>query len=89
MCTQDSLRLYLQVLGSELGRGGFGVVFLALNTTNGQSVAVKRLALKSMSREDVDSTQGEIALLKQLEHPHIVPFMDLLYDKDFMYIVLE
>lgn len=37
-----------QQIGQEIGRGGFGVVFQALNTATGDFVAVKRMEMDSV-----------------------------------------
>lgn len=37
-----------QQIGQEIGRGGFGTVFQALNTATGDFVAVKRMEMDSV-----------------------------------------
>lgn len=37
-----------QQIGQEIGRGGFGIVFQALNTATGDFVAVKRMEMDSV-----------------------------------------
>eukprot|EP01138_Halocafeteria_seosinensis_P011166 gb/GECG01011404.1/.p1 GENE.gb/GECG01011404.1/~~gb/GECG01011404.1/.p1 ORF type:complete len:1434 (+),score=250.95 gb/GECG01011404.1/:1-4302(+) len=82
-------RIEKYAMGQELGRGGFGVVYLALDTMTGKSVAVKRLSLQSMNEEDIEITQGEIELLKKLRHPNIVEYVDSVRTQDYLYIALE
>lgn len=84
-----SALVILQAMGQELGRGGFGVVYLALDTMTGQSVAVKRLSLHNMSEEDIETTQGEIELLKKLQHPNIVKYVQSVRTGGYLYIALE
>lgn len=38
----------VQQIGQEIGRGGFGTVFQALNTATGDFVAVKRMEMDSV-----------------------------------------
>jgi len=46
-------------LGREIGRGAFGIVFEALNTDTGEACAIKRVALASLSLEDVEALHVE------------------------------
>jgi serine/threonine protein kinase len=42
-------------MGQEIGRGGFGTVFQALNTNTGDFVAVKRVALHDIDNDSLAS----------------------------------
>lgn len=63
-----------------MGSGGYGAVYLAKNkktgkyalplTPTGAKVAVK--AMQKGRIQDYDSFKNEIAILKQLDHPHII-----------------
>lgn len=44
-CTHTATNNRIQQLGAEIGRGGFGAVYQALNIHTGDMVAVKRLEL--------------------------------------------
>ncbi|RYG42665.1 hypothetical protein EON68_01545 [archaeon] len=76
-------------LGREIGRGGFGVVFEALNVRSGDTVAMKRLSLGTVAAPELASIQQEIELLRRLNHPNIVRYIDSIRTKEFLYIVLE
>ena len=57
---------------SELGRGGFGAVFLAKDTVSEQWVALKTLPPElSHSAEDMESVKENFALVSKLKHPNI------------------
>lgn len=71
-------------LGRELGRGGFGVVFEALNVRTGETVACKRIPLASS-----DEVEHEVQLLRRLKHVNIVRYMDSLRRGGELYIVTE
>ena len=47
-----TLFVFIQHLGTEIGRGGFAVVFQAFNAHTGQTVAVKRFPLSAISGKD-------------------------------------
>jgi hypothetical protein len=76
-------------LGDVIGRGGFGVVYKGLNTENAEFVAVKKVSLKHCSKEQIESIQSEIKLLKKLKHPHIVRYIDHKQTKNKLYIIIE
>lgn len=62
----------------DLGRGGFGSVYLGTWKKENQlvNVAVKRVLLN-------DSNQHEENNLKKLNHPNVVKLLDVLEDLDF------
>ncbi|CBN77119.1 MEKK and related serine/threonine protein kinases amardillo repeat-containing protein [Ectocarpus siliculosus] len=78
-----------QQIGQEIGRGGFGVVFQALNTATGDFVAVKRMEMDSVKLDAGASIKGEIDLLKKLNHPNIVQYIDTIQTSEHLHIVLE
>jgi serine/threonine-protein kinase len=62
----------------ELGRGGMGVVYLALRAADGAVVALKTIMpAGDVSRQAVERFLREADILRQLDHPHIVAFRDL------------
>ena len=62
------------LLGQKLGVGGMGVVYRATYTKTGQVVALKLLS-KELSGKPrlVARFERELAILKKLKHPNIVP----------------
>ncbi|KAI9905735.1 hypothetical protein PsorP6_014395 [Peronosclerospora sorghi] len=87
----DHVRLvgtYYQ-LGAEIGRGGFGVVYGALDLRNGRSVAIKQVSLRDIDKDDLHSIEMEISLLRKLKHENIVKYHDTIKTQGFLYIVLE
>ncbi|MBW0501561.1 hypothetical protein O181_041276 [Austropuccinia psidii MF-1] len=71
------------VKGELIGKGSFGQVFLALNATNGEMLAVKQVELPK-TRSDRESERqnnvvaalkSEIHLMRDLEHPNIVQYL--------------
>ncbi len=60
-------------LEKELGRGGMGTVYAAVEETTKQRVAIKVLAPLLANQEGFrDRFEAEIESLKVLQHPHIV-----------------
>jgi len=70
-------------LGEEIGRGGMGTVYRALDRRLGREVAIKVLALLPGLQADPDvldtaaRLEREARILARLEHPGIVPVHDV------------
>jgi eukaryotic-like serine/threonine-protein kinase len=62
----------------ELGRGGMGVVYLAVRCSDGLVVAVKTIRpAGEVSSKEVQRFLREASILRALDHPGIVAFRDL------------
>ncbi len=78
------------MLQQRLGRGGMGVVDLALDD-RGHAVALKRLALCGSAGEIARArarVRREAAALGRLRHPHVVPLLGLIDDGDDLVLVM-
>jgi len=75
----------------ELGRGGFGVVYEALDLQLGRLVAFKALHAGNPSRERDRGAQlqAEAEAAARLSHPNIVTLHDIGISADPPYLVLE
>ncbi|KAG7390007.1 hypothetical protein PHYPSEUDO_008969 [Phytophthora pseudosyringae] len=76
-------------LGAEIGRGGFGIVYGALDLRNGRSVAIKQVSLRDIDKDELLSIETEISLLRKLKHENIVKYHDTIKTQGYLYIVLE
>jgi len=66
------------VVGTELGRGGGGVVVSARDVDIGRTVALKTLrAGTSADRRETKRFLDEAKIAGQLEHPNVIPVHDL------------
>eukprot|EP00929_Paragymnodinium_shiwhaense_P090642 TRINITY_DN50806_c0_g1_i1.p1 TRINITY_DN50806_c0_g1~~TRINITY_DN50806_c0_g1_i1.p1 ORF type:complete len:637 (-),score=164.85 TRINITY_DN50806_c0_g1_i1:98-2008(-) len=73
-------------VGTKIGEGGFGKVFLATHIQTGTKRAVKRLKKSAKHNE---AQQNELEALLSLDHPHIVKMVEY-YDEDhYLYLVFE
>jgi serine/threonine-protein kinase len=62
----------------ELGRGGMGVVYLALRQTDQTLVALKKVTPEAKgSKAQIERFLREADILRRLEHPHVVSFRDM------------
>ncbi len=64
-------------LGHEIGRGGIGVVREGVQLVFGRTVAVKTLRRDKADPEMLASFYSEAVATASLQHPHIVPIIDL------------
>lgn len=73
-----------------IGFGACGKVFKGLNIEKqGQLVAIKQVSLNYIKEDRKGSIRTEINLLKNLQHPKIVKYIDSIYTEDHLNIVLE
>jgi len=80
-------------LESVLGKGGFGVVFRAIQKSTGQFVALKILRadrIKAEESNEVARFEREMQLIGKLNHPNVVRLIDFgTIDEDQVYTVIE
>eukprot|EP00897_Mesotaenium_endlicherianum_P007525 jgi/Mesen1/6800/ME000035S06183 len=81
----------LFTLGRELGRGQFGVTYLATDKQTGEQLACKTIAKRKLvTRDDVEDIKREVAIMHHLSgHPNIVKLKDAYEDKQSVHIVME
>ncbi|MEP7284658.1 MAG: protein kinase [Chloroflexota bacterium] len=78
------------VLENSLEPGGMGEVFRATDLVTRETVAIKRLLPALVSHPIfAERFQREGESLRQLDHPNIVRFIDLLVIDDSKYIIME
>jgi mitogen-activated protein kinase kinase kinase len=82
--TEDSKPQTLNwVKGELIGKGSYGRVYIALNISTGDMMAVKQVELPATERDrndrkqlgQIESLRVEIALLKDMYHPNIVAYL--------------
>ena len=73
-----------------IGQGGMGCVFRAINEIDGTTVAIKtiRPALAG-SNDDYERFLREMKILRDLEHPHIVRYLDEGEVDGLLYLIME
>jgi eukaryotic-like serine/threonine-protein kinase len=81
-CEEKARQLSQPIVGyqvvRELGRGGMGVVSVALRVADGLPVALKTIIPAVAGTEDqVERFLREASILRELEHSNIVAFRDL------------
>jgi serine/threonine protein kinase/tetratricopeptide (TPR) repeat protein len=86
-------------LGEQLGQGGMGTVFQAVDRLTGKKVALKRVVTLSdhqPSDSESDGTTFRLALAREfkvlasLRHPHIISVLDYGFDDERQpYVIME
>lgn len=72
------LEEFAWVKGELIGRGSYGSVYLALNVTNGEMLAVKQVTLQPLaqsSSEGIEALIKEVQTMKDLDHLNIVQYL--------------
>ena len=73
-----------------LGKGSFGEVYLTTKGNNPELLATKKLDKKQTDRPSVKKYfDNEISIMKELNHPNIVRFYDLLTSYSHYYVIME
>ncbi|KAI0274767.1 kinase-like domain-containing protein [Gloeopeniophorella convolvens] len=89
--------IFKWVRGELIGRGNFGRVYLALNATTGEMIAVKQVEIPRTASDKNDTRQVTVVealkleseTLKDLDHPHIVQYLGFEETPTFLSIFLE
>jgi WD40 repeat protein len=75
---------------AEIGLGGMGTVFRAVDQQSGRTVALKQLTAKLASNPfGIARFRQEVNALARIEHPNVVRLYDADLDGDSPYLVME
>ena len=78
------------ILFKVLGKGSFGEVYLTQKDNSSVILATKILDKKRTDRLSVKRYfDNEISIMKELNHPNIVLFYDMLTSNSHYYVVME
>lgn len=71
----------------DLGRGGFGKVFLAKEKTSNRLVAIKQLI--NISKDEQEDMIHEIEIVSKFENPNIVSYYHNFWQDEQLFLVME
>jgi len=79
---------------SQVGKGGFGVIYKAADTRFGnRQVAIKKMGRKGVSpqklAEATEAFKREAFLLARLVHPNLPRVYDFFYEDGYWYLVMD
>jgi NIMA (never in mitosis gene a)-related kinase len=75
----------------ELGRGSFGVVYLAkpLSNTTVSHCVIKQICFDSASSKQKLQTLDEVHNLKKLQHANVIKYFGSFFERQNLFIVME
>lgn len=77
------------LIGSKLGKGGFSVVYEAVDRNTFNTFAVKIISRVNSSAVIVERQINEVEMMRKLNHKNIVNLTDYFEEPDNLYIVME
>uniref|UniRef100_H2YPM9 non-specific serine/threonine protein kinase n=1 Tax=Ciona savignyi TaxID=51511 RepID=H2YPM9_CIOSA len=76
-------------LDKTLGKGQTGLVKMGIHCTTGKKVAIKVVNREKLSENVINKVEREIAIMKLIDHPHILGLYDVYENKKYLYLILE
>ncbi|KAJ9441838.1 Serine/threonine-protein kinase Aurora-3 [Diplonema papillatum] len=77
-------------VGQQLGKGITGSVFVARDRRTNAVVALKRLNIAEIARQNMGvQIERELAIIQKLDHPNILKMFTYFTDKEHLYLVIE
>ncbi|CAN0189555.1 unnamed protein product [Ascophyllum nodosum] len=76
-------------IGRVLGKGAYSVVKAARAKKTNEEVAVKIVKRAGLPEDDEKALKDEMAIMLELDHPHIIKLLDFFEKKDSYYMVVE
>lgn len=76
-------------LEKTLGKGQTGLVKLGVHCITAKRVAIKIVNREKLSESVLMKVEREIAIMKLIEHPHVLGLYDVYENKKYLYLVLE
>ena len=73
----------------ELGQGGFGKVYQVLNENENKYYAIKKILLKDLNEEQIETAENEANILSNITSEYIVKYYDSFKDVDSFNILME
>ena len=73
----------------KIGEGSFGVVYLAQYLKTSTLCVVKKIDFIGLSKEEIKESYNEVNLLKKLDHPNIIKFIEVNPTKKNIEILTE
>ncbi|KAF6780436.1 hypothetical protein AHF37_00071 [Paragonimus kellicotti] len=76
-------------LEKTLGKGQTGLVKMGVHCVTGKKVAVKIVNREKLSESVLQKVEREIAIMKLIEHPHVLGLYDVYENRRHLYLILE
>ncbi|XP_073839591.1 BRSK family serine/threonine-protein kinase sugar-free frosting isoform X3 [Musca autumnalis] len=76
-------------LEKTLGKGQTGLVKLGVHCVTGKKVAIKIINREKLSESVLMKVEREIAIMKLIDHPHVLGLSEVYENKKYLYLILE
>ena len=73
----------------KIGEGSYGVVYLIKHKKKSKLYVLKKIDLKDLSEGEIKETYNEVNLLKKLDHPNIIKFIEVIKSPRYLEIITE
>lgn len=73
----------------KIGKGSSGKIYKLRNIHSGKIEALKKVDLRSLSKNQIKDAEHEIHILKNLNHPNILQFHDSFISGNYLCIITE
>lgn len=73
----------------KIGEGTYGEVYEAIDTTNSQKVAMKKLRIENKDEGIPITALREMCILKHLKHENVVELYEIIQDIDKIILIFE
>ena len=73
----------------QIGQGNYGKAFLVRCHTDNNFYVIKTIDTTSFNKEQHENALYEVNVLKSLNHPYIIKYIESFYAKNLFCIVLE
>lgn len=77
------------ILGDEIGKGGFSIVYQAERKKDQKEFAVKCIKKDMVEGEDIKLLRREVQIMKKLDHPNILKLYEVYEDDKQFFLVME
>ncbi|OVA06208.1 Protein kinase domain [Macleaya cordata] len=78
MVSEDMINRCKYKMIELIGKGGYGMVYSAVNKETKEKVAIKKISNPSNNKSRLMSALREIRLLRHLDHDNIIPLKDVM-----------
>ncbi|XP_063678326.1 serine/threonine kinase SAD-1-like isoform X2 [Bolinopsis microptera] len=76
-------------IGKTLGQGQTGIVKLGVHCKTREKAAIKIINKQKLKTSVLQKVEREIAIMRLIEHPHILGLYDVYESSRYLYLVLE
>jgi serine/threonine protein kinase len=73
----------------KIGEGTYGEVYEAIDTSNNQKVALKKLRIENKDEGIPITALREMCILKHLKHENVVELIEIIQDIDKIILIFE